>query len=310
VAIIDSHVTREMLDAAFRRAETTVADRAAALDRRERAAALMGQAGFAAAGRVLVPLLLPAEPQPLQLAAVRALAAIPEPGIATILLHRWPALSPSLRTEVIARLLSRPSWRRALLDAIELGRIPAAVIPPNRRDLLLADRDPEVRRRARELLARTGPGSRQEAFARYRPALDLATDSARGERVFERECMTCHKLGERGSSVGPNLASFQRRTPDELLLHILDPNREVAPDFVEYAVSLDDGRILTGLVVAESAGSLTLRRPGGSEDTVLRSNIEAIAGTGKSLMPEGLEARVSPQEMADVIAFLRGVQQQ
>ena len=127
--------------------------------------------------------------------------------------------------------------------------------------------------------------------------------------VFERECMTCHKLGERGHPVGPNLASVQRRTPEELLLHIIDPNREVAPDYFEYTVSLDDGRVLTGLIVAESPGSLTLRRPGGAEDTVLRTNIDAIAGTGKSLMPEGLETRVTPQEMADVIAFLRGVQE-
>lgn len=101
----------------------------------------------------------------------------------------------------------------------------------------------------------------------------------------------------------------RRRTPEEVLLHVLDPNREVAPDYLEYAVSLDDGGVLTGLVVAESAGGLTLRRPGGGEDTVLRSNIEAITGTGKSLMPEDLEARVSPQEMADLIAFILGVQQ-
>ncbi len=93
--------------------------------------------------------------------------------------------------------------------------------------------------------------------------------------------MTCHKLGERGHAVGPNLASVQRRTPEELLLHIIDPNREVAPDYLEYAVSLDDGRILTGLIVAESAGSLTLRRPGGAEDAVLRTNIEAVAAHGQ-----------------------------
>ena len=173
----------------------------------------------------------------------------------------------------------------------------------------MADRDAATRARARSLLGAAGPGPRRTAYARYHPALDLAADAARGERLFERECMTCHKLGERGHAVGPNLASVQRRTPEELLLHILDPNREVAPDYLEYAVSLDDGRVLTGLVVAESAGSLTLRRPGGAEDTVLRTNIDSIAGTGKSLMPEGLEARVSPQEMADVIAFLRGVQQ-
>jgi hypothetical protein len=89
----------------------------------------------------------------------------------------------------------------------------------------------------------------------------------------------------------------------------VDPNRQVAPDYLEYAVALDDGRVLTRLVAAESAASLTLRRAEGSEDTVLRTNIEAIKGTGKSLMPEGLEDRVSPPEMADLIAFLPGVQQ-
>src|SRR5262249_49850758 len=185
----------------------------------------------------------------------------------------------------------------------------ASLIPPNRQTLLMNDRDAAIRERARSLLGGTVPGPRKAAYDRYRAALDLPSNPAGGERVFERECMTCHKLGERGHAVGPNLSSVQRRTPGELLLHIIDPNREVAPDYLEYAVSLDDGRILTGLVVAESAGSLTLRRPGGAEDTVLRTNIEAVAGTGKSLMPEGLEARVSPQEMADVIAFLRRVQQ-
>jgi putative heme-binding domain-containing protein len=237
------------------------------------------------------------------------LATFSDPAVAKLLLSRWTAFSPALRSEVIVRVLSRPAWRTTLLDAIEAGTVPAAVIPPTRRDLLLADRDPAIRQRARKLLGQTAPGSRQAAYARYRDALGLAADGTRGERVFERECMACHKLGERGHSVGPNLASVQRRTPEELLLHIIDPNREVAPDYLEYAVSLDDGRVLTGLVVAESAGSLTLRRPGGAEDTVLRTSIEDVAGTGKSLMPEGLESRVSPQEMADVIAFLRGAQQ-
>ena len=65
----------------------------------------------------------------------------PIPDVAAILLGRWPALSPALRSEVIARLLSRPAWRMALLDAVEAGVVPAALIPPSRRDLLMADRD-------------------------------------------------------------------------------------------------------------------------------------------------------------------------
>lgn len=302
-------VTGPLLNSLLEKAAVTAADDRADLTRRERAVALLGQAGFATAGRVLGPLLVPGEPQQVQLAATRALTTFTDAGVATILLSRWSALSPVLRSEVIARLLSRPAWTSALLDAVEAGTVPAAVIPPNRRALLLAHRDPVTRARASSLLGEAKTGPRDAAYARYCPALDLPSDRDRGARVFERECIICHKLGERGHAVGPNLASVQRRTPEEVLLHILDPNREVAPDYLEYVVSLDDGRVVSGLVAAESAASLSLRRAGGAEDTVLRANIEAITGTGKSLMPEGLETRITPQEMADLITFILGVQQ-
>jgi putative heme-binding domain-containing protein len=308
-ALTGSPVAGALLNSVLEKSAATATDGRADLARRGRAVALMGQAEFVTANAALRGLLVPGEPQQVQLAAIRALATFTDPAVATLLVGRWSGLTPAPRSEVIARLLSRPAWTKALLDAIEAGTIPASVIPPNRRSLLLADRDPATRDRARSLLGGASAGPRDVAYARYRPALELPPDRRRGERVFGRECMTCHKLGERGHAVGPNLASVQRRTPEEVLLHILDPNREVAPDYLEYAVALDDGRVLTGLVAAETAGSLTLRRAEGSEDTVLRSNIAAITGTGKSLMPEGLEARVSPPEMADLIAFILGVQQ-
>jgi putative heme-binding domain-containing protein len=304
-----SPVSVAWLNSVLERAAATAADGRADLARRDRAVALLGQAEFATAGRVLGGLLAPGEPQQVQVAATRALATFSEPAVATLLLGRWSGLTPAPRSEIIARLLSRPSWTSALLEAVGAGTIPAAVIPPNRRSLLLADRDPSIRTLARSLFGGSAPGPRDAAYARYRPALELPADRQRGERAFDRECLTCHKLGDRGHAVGPNLASVQRRTPEEVLLHILDPNREVAPDYLEYAVELDDGRVLTGLVAAETAASLTLRRAEGLEETVLRANIEAITSTGKSLMPEGLEARISPAEMADLIAFLLGVQQ-
>ena len=92
-----------------------------------------------------------------------------------------------------------------------------------------------------------------------------------------------------GNAVGPNLASVRRKTPEELLISILDPNREVSPEYLEYTVALDDGRVVTGLVAAETPTSVTLRGREGTEQTILRGNIDEIAGTGKSLMPEGLE---------------------
>ena len=113
-------------------------------------------------------------------------------------------------------------------------------------------------------------------------------------------------LAGEGHEVGPNLETVQNRTADELLVHILDPNREVSPNYIEYAVALTDGRVATGVIADETATSITLRRPEGAQETILRREIDEIASTGRSLMPEGLEQRIDPQEMADLLAFLLG----
>ena len=105
-------------------------------------------------------------------------------------------------------------------------------------------------------------------------------------------------LGEAADSV-----DF-KRTPEEVLLHILDPNREVSPSYVEYVVALTDGRVVRGVIAAETPASLTLRRAEGASDTILRQNIEEMSNIGLSLMPEGLEKNIPPQDMADLLRFL------
>jgi putative heme-binding domain-containing protein len=86
---------------------------------------------------------------------------------------------------------------------------------------------------------------------------------------------------------------------------VLDPNREVGPNFLQYAVVLHDGRSLTGMVAEESASSLTLKRADNQQDIVLRNDIAEISGTGLSLMPDGLEKKITPTEMSDLIAYLQ-----
>ena len=97
------------------------------------------------------------------------------------------------------------------------------------------------------------------------------------------------------------------RNADDLLIHILDPNREVPPIYVNYSVASNDGRVLSGMMVGESGGSLTLKRAEGITEVVLRPQIEAIRSTGQSLMPEGLESGLSMRDLADLIAFIRGL---
>jgi putative heme-binding domain-containing protein len=278
------------------------------LNTREQAITLIGHRPSVEVKTLLADLFDPGRPQGVQLASARALAAYPEREVATILLRPWRGLTPTVRGEVLQILLSRSLWVGPLLDAIESGTVAAALIPETRRALLMNSPDASLRARARALFQNGSPGPRQPVIARYKESLGRPGRRDRGQVVFERECLTCHRLGERGYAVGPNLASVQRRTAEEILIHILDPNREVAPDFVEYTVALKDGRILSGIVEAETAAGLTLKRAGGEMDTVLRRDIEAITSTGRSLMPEGLEQRISPEEMADLLTFLLEIQ--
>jgi putative heme-binding domain-containing protein len=88
------------------------------------------------------------------------------------------------------------------------------------------------------------------------------------------------------------------------MTQILEPNRFVSPNYVQYFVSDRSGRVFSGLIASETPSSLTLRRAEGAEDTILRSQIEELASTGKSLMPGNFATKLTHQEMADLIAYL------
>jgi putative heme-binding domain-containing protein len=106
--------------------------------------------------------------------------------------------------------------------------------------------------------------------------------------------------------VGANLlAALPNKSGEDLLVAVLDPNREVDPRYVSYQVLTADERVLTGVVVTETPTSITLRQADGKEEAILRSNISTLRSTGLSLMPVGLEKEISPQDVADLFAYLR-----
>ncbi|MEW4566434.1 PVC-type heme-binding CxxCH protein [Tautonia sp. JC769] len=292
--------------AASRRALT---DRGADAADRVLAVSLVAHRPFEEAAALLPPLIGPDQPVEVRLAAVATLARFgDEPGVAPLLLSEWDAATPSVRAAILSALIARPSWAEALVDAIEAGQVPAGQIPQASRSALLRSRVESVRDRAARHFDQTQGGPGPEVLSRYLEALATPGDAGPGRSVFDRTCATCHRLGDAGHAVGPNLVSVARRTPDELLTHILDPNREVAPDAIEYVVALRDGRVTSGMIESESAASLTLIRPGGEQETLLRLDIEELSSTGRSLMPEGLEKEITPAEMADLIAFLLRLQ--
>jgi putative heme-binding domain-containing protein len=191
-----------------------------------------------------------------------------------------------------------------LLTGIEQGQVPANHLDARRRQRLLAHKDATVRGRAAKLFEGGSNPDRRKVLAAYREALTLPGDRARGKIVFAKNCAACHQLEGVGHAVGPDLAAMTNKSASYLLEEILDPNRSVDSRYVEYVAATRSGRTFTGVLAAETATSITLRGQEGKEQVLLRTELEELSSTGRSLMPEGLEKQLSRQDVADLIFYL------
>src|SRR5262249_36493627 len=153
---------------------------------------------------------------------------------------------------------SRPDWIAAFLDAVEQGQVGRGDVDPARIQLLQTHADARLRARAAELFAATKLARRQDVVAAYHKALELKGDPARGKAVFKRECSACHKLEGVGTPIGAELNAVRNQGSEAILLNILDPNRDVRPQFLSYVLVTNAGRIVTGMITAETANGLTL----------------------------------------------------
>src|SRR5204863_5847030 len=91
---------------------------------------------------------------------------------------------------------------------------------------------------------------------------------------------------------------------EELLVNIIDPSRSVEGNFRIYFVVTTDGRVLNGLLASESKTAIELFDSEGKKHAIQRDDIEELAASTKSLMPEGFEKQVSPEELVNLLEFL------
>jgi putative heme-binding domain-containing protein len=140
-------------------------------------------------------------------------------------------------------------------------------------------------------------------------ALTRAGNPERGRTLFfnvtKSQCLKCHRLGEQGEKIGPELTGVGKRFGRiHIIESILDPSRTIAPSFETLTVALKDGRSLSGVRVAETADNLTLGDREGKKHVVAKTDIEARHTDPHSIMPVGLEKSFTADEFVDMIAFL------
>jgi putative heme-binding domain-containing protein len=293
-------------------AEILAESRATAGDEQKSAAARIAAiralrfATFDDVRTILAGLLLTRQRPDVQSSAIETLARFEDERGAAIVLDAWPGFSPKLRATAAEALCSRPQWIGALLGALEKGSVNRGDVDPARLELLKSYPDSAVRQRAARI-ASQALDRRQDVVAAYQGALQLRGDAARGKVLFKTHCSSCHRLESVGEAIGADLTAIRDRGLESVLFNILDPNREVKPQYQSYVVVTNSGRILTGMITAESANSLTIRRPDGGEETVLRLEVEELRSTGLSFMPDGLEKQIDVPAMADLLAYLNSV---
>jgi putative membrane-bound dehydrogenase-like protein len=243
-------------------------------------------------------------PVDLQLAAIRAAARTADPAVPRRLLSQWASHSPAIRAAIADALLPREDWALVLAQSLA-----AKDLDFSRRQRLLNHASPKVKEAAKTTLAQIAVNAdRQKVIDAYQPALTLPGDAAHGQALFAEHCATCHRMGNSpvGHDLGPNLLTVRDWPKENILTALLDPDRTVEPRYVAYTATLAaDSTELTGLLTGESAGNVTLKTLDDIDHALARSALKSLVSTNHSLMPQGFEAALQPQDVADLMAYVQ-----
>jgi putative membrane-bound dehydrogenase-like protein len=238
------------------------------------------------------------------IAAVGRSAATEAPGA---VLDRLASFTPQVREAAIRTIIGNRDWAIHLVNRLSRNKLPLGDVPLVERTTLAQHPDRVVRDRMKKILDAGGglpSADRQKVIDAVLPVVQAGGDALRGKVIFKEQCGTCHMHSGEGGRVGPDLTGMAVHPPHELLVHILDPNRSVEGNYRAYTVTTDVGRVVTGLLAAESKTAVEIVDAKGERVAIQRSEIDEFQPSPNSLMPVGFEKQIPPQGFADLLAFL------
>jgi len=240
-------------------------------------------------------------------ALLAAVAQSNAPGTAEALLDKAGTLPPAIREAAFRTAVNNKAWTPVLVERLEKGVVRLTDLALVERNRLTELPDKKLRERAKKLIASGGglpSADRQKVIDEVLPVVLAGGDATVGKAVFKEHCGKCHMHSGEGGKVGPELTGMSVHPPQELLIHILDPNRSVEGNYRAYSVATDDGRVVSGLLAGESKTSIELVDAEGKRHVIQRDEIDEFVPSTNSLMPVGFEKQIQPQGLANLLAFL------
>jgi len=212
-------------------------------------------------------------------------------------------LAPELRSNAFEAIVKRPEAVDALLDAVKSETLKRDLFAPGDVARLRSHPNKQIAKRANDLF-KVNNAAKDAIIAKLVSEVEKPGNIANGKTFFTAACAVCHKLGDIGAPVGPPLDGMGAHGPAELLVHIVDPNREVDPSFWAFNITTKKGEVLVGVITAENTASVTLATQVGVRE-IAKNDIEKRENTKRSLMPEGLDA-LGPEPLRDILAYICG----
>lgn len=284
--------------------DAIVMDAKAPVEQRLAVLPLLGSRKWGAVEPVMRGLLTGNPSAELSGAAVTLLKRFAATSTAPLIYEVLPKVGPAVKRELVPILTGNATTALALFKRMEKGEFPTAWVDVETRWRYQRGAG-EMAVLAKKLFGEAS-GDRAGVVAAYLEAAKTLGDAKRGEQVFASICIACHKHGAMGVDVGPPLSDVKVKPPEGLLSDILDPNRMFEARWSAYAIETNDGRALSGLIQSETSDSVVLAMMGGAKETISRSDIKEMKSLDRTLMPDGLEAAITKEQMSDLLAFLLG----
>jgi putative membrane-bound dehydrogenase-like protein len=241
--------------------------------------------------------------------AAGGLVTIDDPAIGPALVKAYPKFETSERPQLIAALVSRPSYAKALLDAIGDKKIPRADVTAFDARQIRSFNESNLNKKLTEVWGelRDSPAEKKAMIAKWKAQLTTnvlaKADKSQGRLLFNKTCATCHTLYGEGAKIGPDLTGGGRHNLDFLLGKVFDPSASVSADFRMVVLNLKDGRVLNGIVTAKTEQTLTLKTTTDAH-TVALTDIETTRESALSLMPDSMLEGLTPEQVRDLIGYL------
>ncbi len=223
--------------------------------------------------------------------ALRALAAFSDADTPAVILKHYRDFTDAEKTDAVATMASRPAYAAALLDAMGRGEVPTRDLSSFTARQLLSFNDKNLSDKLTRVWGSIRPtaGDKTKLLARYLtltpPDALKKADRSHGRFLFAHTCAKCHTLFDDGGKIGPDLTGSQRINPEYVLTKVLDPNAVVAKDYQMMIFTLNDGRVVNGLIKQENDKVVTVQ----TQNELVRlakTDIESRKQSAQSMMPE------------------------